>query len=560
MATTNKGFIKDYQGNILLPITRGELLLDASGNLALTSAQYAVGATGPDGKQNLFGLMSLAEKQMLTGSTSGQSITDIYDKLGFINDGIKVGSNTTLHFYDDSKTGDERYTPITIQGSANRIAISATGNVITADLATITVDNANSGTANYVVKSVTVDSYGRVTSVANAKLTDSEIPSELTGKTLTNAILSGAKTQANLDENSDSSAVANKKYVDDKFDLVNNIATGALHFVGPLAGETDASNILKAEHVNGYFKVTQDFHFNVDKIHQNTQPATDGRILIKKGDTLIVYYVDSTYKFVHIPAGDDITTISFKENGTEVSNGVNLEGNVVFNFNDVFDLVGAGGKQVNITLPEVTNTTDGYLSAANYKTIMDTVANFGKTVYTETVTSASAGAYKLGTITVGNQDYDVHGQNNISALTLENGTGNVATNPVLKFVESGVNGATKNITIEGSNGIKAEKSGDVIKLAGTYSIDTNSKDYLTLTGSVLSAKLGSGSSESVTEGLTKYSEFIVVKENVDTLSLIANRAQPIILSNSLLTGATGSDGVTYMYGNDKLVTAITLTI
>lgn len=556
---TNKGFIKDYQGNILLPITRGELLLDASGNLALTSAQYAVGATGPDGKQNQYGLMSLAEKQMLTGSNAGQGISDIYDKLGFINDGIKVGSDTTLHFYDASKTGDERYTPITIQGSANRIAINATGNVITADLATITVDNANSGTENYVVKSVTVDSYGRVTSVANALLTNSEIPAELTGKTLTNAILAGAKTQANLDASSDSSAVANKKYVDDKFDLVNNIATGALHFVGPLAGETDANNVLVSEHVNGYFKATADFHFNVDKIHQNTQPATDGRILIKKGDTLIVHYVDKTYKFVHIPAGDDITTISFKENGTEVSNGVNLEGNVVFNFNDVFNLVGAGGKQVNITLPEVNNTTDGYLSAANYKTIMDTVANFGKTVYTETVTSTSAGAYKLGTITVGNQDYDVHGQNNISALSLEqNNSSDI--NPILKFVESGVSATTVQIAIEGSNGIKAEKSGSSIKLTGTYSIDNNSKDYLVLTGSVLSAKLGSGSSESVSEGLTKYSEFIVVKENVDTLSLIANRAQPIILSNSLLTGATGSDGVTYMYGNDKLVTAITLTI
>jgi hypothetical protein len=28
---TNKGFIKDYDGNILLPITRGELILDSAG-------------------------------------------------------------------------------------------------------------------------------------------------------------------------------------------------------------------------------------------------------------------------------------------------------------------------------------------------------------------------------------------------------------------------------------------------------------------------------------------------------------------------------------------------
>ena len=36
MATTiNKGFIKDISGNILLPITRAELLLDVDGKLAL---------------------------------------------------------------------------------------------------------------------------------------------------------------------------------------------------------------------------------------------------------------------------------------------------------------------------------------------------------------------------------------------------------------------------------------------------------------------------------------------------------------------------------------------
>jgi hypothetical protein len=34
---TNKGFIRDYDGNKLLPITRGELVLDKDGKIALNS-------------------------------------------------------------------------------------------------------------------------------------------------------------------------------------------------------------------------------------------------------------------------------------------------------------------------------------------------------------------------------------------------------------------------------------------------------------------------------------------------------------------------------------------
>ena len=559
---TNKGFIKDYQGNILLPITRGELLLDVNGNLALTSAQYAVGATGPDGKVNQFGLMSLAEKQMLTGSNSGQSITDIYEKLGFINDGIKVGTNV-LHFYDASKTGDERYTPITIQGTAGRVLVSNVGNVITADLATVTVTNTNKGATKHVVKAVEVDDYGRVTSVTNALLTSAEIPEELTDKTLTDAILKNAKTHADLTETSDNSAVANKKYVDDKFNLVNATATGALHFKGSLANSTDAGNALKAENANGYYKVTSEFILSEGQIHQNTQPVKDGQVIIDAGDTLIVHYVDSAYKFVHIPAGDDITTITVKENGS-VQGTPNLDGNIVFNFDKLFDVT-VSGKQFDIAIPEVNNTTDGYLSAANYKTIMAAVDNLGKTTFVSSLAGTEAGIYDVGTLTIGTQDHKLYGINNVSALTLENGSGNSATNPILKFVESGVAGSTKNITIEGSNGVKAEKSGDVIKLTGTYTVHADSDSYLEYTGTALNAKFGSGSSTSVTEGLVKYSEFVVAKEKAETAYNAMAVSQAIILDGSLLTGATGmvggaSNEKTYSYGNSELKAAIKVTI
>jgi hypothetical protein len=44
MATKiNKGFIKDFAGNYILPITRGELVLDSEGNIALASDLFLAG-------------------------------------------------------------------------------------------------------------------------------------------------------------------------------------------------------------------------------------------------------------------------------------------------------------------------------------------------------------------------------------------------------------------------------------------------------------------------------------------------------------------------------------
>ena len=43
MGTITKGFIKDWNGNKMLPITRGELVLDVEGNGALTSNLFLAG-------------------------------------------------------------------------------------------------------------------------------------------------------------------------------------------------------------------------------------------------------------------------------------------------------------------------------------------------------------------------------------------------------------------------------------------------------------------------------------------------------------------------------------
>lgn len=550
---TNKGFIKDYQGNILLPITRGELILDSAGQMALTSALFEAGKS-INGVQNAYGLIGAKELQMLKGGGDGQSIADVYEKLGYINTGIKVGSNV-LSFYD----ADGDATPISF-AAGEGIAIGTANNVITAALAEITVTNTDSAKTNYVVKSVAVDKYGRVTEVKNGLLTDAEIPAELTGKTLVNAVLNNATTHADLTASSSDSAVANKKYVDAKFDQVNQVATGALHFKGSLSNPTDAQNVLVAGNENAYYKATKDFLLSASLVQHNTQTENaDGKIQVDKGDTLIVLLVDGSYKFVHVPAGDDITTISVKKDGVAYDGWGPFMDNVTFNYNAPLS-VSVTGQQIDISIPAANNSTNGYLSSTDYTTIMNAVTNLGKTKYTETVTSTSAGAYKLGTITVGTQDYDVYGQNNTSAFSLEQNN-NKNENPILKFVESGVGATTVQIILEGSNGIKAEKSGNTVKLTAANVVGTESQNYLEITnGYVFTAKFGSGASNNVTEGLVKYSDYIVTKEKaVNAISILA-ASQPIILSGSLLSAATDADGKTYKYGNTALVEAITLTI
>lgn len=549
---TNKGFIKDYQGNILLPITRGELILDSAGQMALTSSLFEAGAT-LNGVVNNYGLIGAKELQMLKGGGEGQSVSDVYIKLGYINNGIKVGSNV-LNFYD----ADDKATPISF-AAGEGIVVGTANNVISAALAEITVTNTDSAKTNHVVKSVTVDKYGRVTEVKNGLLTDAEIPAELTGKTLVNAVLNNATTHADLTASSSDSAVANKKYVDAKFDQVNQVATGALHFKGSLSNPTDAQNVLVAGNENAYYKATQNFLLSASLVQHNTQTENaDGKIQVDKGDTLIVLLVDGSYKFVHVPAGDDITTISVKKDGVAYDGWGPFMDNVTFNYNAPLS-VSVTGQQIDISIPAANNSTNGYLSSSDYTTIMNAVTNLGKTKYTETVTSTSAGAYKLGTITVGTQNYDVHGQNNTSAFSLEQNNGS-NTNPILKFVESGVGATTVQIAIEGSNGIKAEKSGNSIKLTAVNTIDGESTHYLETNGHVFGVKFGSGTSSNFTEGLVKYSDYIETKENADSAVSILLKSQSIILTNSLLTGATGSDSKTYKYGNPALVEAITLTI
>lgn len=543
MATTNKGFIKDYEGNILLPITRGELILDSNGNLALTSAQFEAGRE-LNGVKNEYGLISAAERAMISGGADGQGIADIYVKLGHINSALTVGG-TSLSFYDE----DVNLTPITIGGEQYQIAVSTLNNSIHIGLAE-TATGALS--ASEIIKSITVDKYGRVTAVSGSKLTNDEIPATLDSKTLTNATLTDCVVSVKDISSAGDDAVASKYYVDKKFQDVTEFATGALKFGGSLSTKVGAEEKLDAAYENYYYKATADFELSSEDLYETSTPSTTyGKV--KKGDTLIVYNTASGCKFVHVPSGDDITTITI-QNGTTTQGESNMMGEVTFRFSDVFDVT-MSGQQATINVPTVSNTTNGILSSSDY-TAFKNYAQGLKVEYVETVTSSTVNSYEIGTLKIAGVDYKLHGINNVSALTLENGASD-ATNPILKFTESGQ--AAKNITIEGSNGVKAEKSGDTIKLTGAYTVASDSVDYLQIQGGQVGIKIGSGTSAAVNEGITKYSDYIVTKEKVNTLTTIAANANPIIISGSLLSGKSESDA-TYTYGSASLKTAITVTI
>ena len=90
MGTITKGFIKDWNGNKMLPITRGELVLDVEGNVALTSSLFLAGTFKDAQGKGLPGLITAAERAMLNGA-SGQNIVDLYSKLEHINAGLSFG-------------------------------------------------------------------------------------------------------------------------------------------------------------------------------------------------------------------------------------------------------------------------------------------------------------------------------------------------------------------------------------------------------------------------------------------------------------------------------------
>ena len=536
MATT-KGFIKDWNGNRLLPITRGELVLDSKGFMALASEEFLAGVHKDAEGKGLPGLITAAERAMLTGG-AGQNISDVYTKLGYINSGLKVGE-TALHFYETVENVTTA-TPISIVGSEG-VTVGIANNSLNVSLTSVLADTTT--ITNGIVRNITVDKYGRVTAVSSGALLDADIPQTLSEKILSGCTVAAAPT-ADL-------GIANKKYVDEKVAIANGIASGALKFSGAIGTETELNTIWdgRAERKNNYYKVTPTsgtLEIAVEKLHY--PPKTEGNITLKTGDTLIVYHdtTTNTTKFVYIPSADDVTSIAVQKNGANVLQPT--VGNVGLNFSEVFDVT-AVGATATITLAKASATANGYLSKEDYAKFAGYETGLAVS-YAPTVNDQTAGHYTIGTLTIGGKETVVYGKNNVSGLTLENNADGTAVSPRLKFTETGQEPTY--INIQGGAGVVATKTAaDTVTL--TTNIQSGNTSYISASGNTVSAVIGKFDTEAeggYTDGLVDFATFSALANKV------ANIAE--VISYSLSGTATASEK--YKYGSTDLVTAVSLTI
>lgn len=540
---TNKGFIKDWMGNYILPITRGELVLDKDGNIALNSEQFLAADGHP-------GLVTAAERAILNGS-SGGSITDVYNKLGYINNGLSF-NGTSVNFYNNAGS-----TPIKIVSEDPGKIKMVVGDNNTISLGLTELSTTETSVSN-ILKSITVDKYGRVTGVTGSPLTNAELPSTIDSKTITNSTLTGCVTgQDTIGDNI--RAIVNKNYVDTKFAEVSGIATGALKFGGTLNSKDIAIAALNiVSNFNSYYKVTTPFQLEVEHLYE-TNGITGDVVQLKIGDTLIIYPQNNVGKFIYIPSADDLTKITIQGNEGEPALQ-NKTGNVGIEFSGVFNVVNKSGYSdyALITLPQATASTDGYLSKTDYVKFTSYADNLAVS-YTNAFTSHPA-IYDIGTLTIGGVENKIYGKNNISSLTLNNGSTD-QYNPILKFTETG--NVDVNITFNGINGILVKNNNGNVELAAnnivvTQQVPQNNSQrtaqYLSITeGYKFGVVLGSSDSngELVNDGLTDYSQFLTLVKRVLTTAVYET------IDYSL----DGEDNENeYRYGNDKLKAAISVTI
>lgn len=536
-----KGFIKDWSGKKILPITRGELVLDQDGKMALSSKYFEAGQYG-----NEYGLISATDLAKISGGNSGEGISDIYNKLGYINEGLFI-NNTPLNFYTAAGVA----TPIKI-GSAGdgKITITlGTENAVNLSLEELQKDVT---AITQLIKSITVDKYGRVTNVTGGALTNEEIPAELTGKTITNGTIKNGVTDVK-DVANNELAIVNRAYVDSKFNQVTGMATGALKFAGPLNDATLANAALtNSEAFYSYYIVTREFNINKSNLYDVTG-ITGDVLKVQVGDSLIVYPenpTDTTAKFVYIPSGDDITTITVTKDDVTTPPFNTKLGDVVLKFSDIFNITNPNeGNTAYISIPAASASTNGYLTKEDYATFKNYASNLAVD-YTAAFTTGN-GIYTIGTLTIGTATHTIQGLNNVSTLSLENGTGSTAAlNPIIKFTETGVTNDVK-ITVKGVNGIVTKKNGSDIEIGAVNEVATDSTKYLEIdNGYQFKVRIGSVVDNQVVNGLTDYDEFATFRSNV-----IQTTTQFEIIENSLKD--TSFD---YYYGSTDLKTAVTLTI
>lgn len=528
-----KGFIKNWQDETIMPITRAELVLDKKGQIALTSELFEAGKNG-----NKFGLISQEDLAKIQGTSgSGQSMADIYDKLGYINEGLYVNStNNKVNFY----TANGTPTPIGIS-SVETLSIGVASNVITFDLAEVFTSDKET---TKFIKKLKVDKYGRVIAITEGDLLNEDIPDILEEKTIKSSILEACLTSDDTIANNNR-AIVNKKYVDDKILQVEGIATGALTFGGSLSSYDDIYGthgvLNNPDYENHYFIVAKPISgIKTDDLKDKLDISTT-TFKAQAGDTFIRY----NNQLVYIPSANEITSLALSEEGKDPTLDYTV-GDILLTFSKPFTLSRVtNSNAVKVVLNRASATKDGYLSYEDFLKFSN-YENDLKTSFAG-LFNASNG-YKLGTLTVGETTTDIYGKLQVSSLELTNGVTN-AYDPILKFTETDADDV--NITIKGINGIKARKVNNDIELSGANIVADTSEQYLKITdGYQFDVILGSydSNTKQVSNGLTDYEEFHALRS---TLSLSGTQYYAI---QNKLTDTSKQ----YYYGSQLLIEAIAL--
>lgn len=534
---TKKGFIKDWQGYKMLPITRGELVLDKDGKIALNSIHFLAENGHP-------GLVTADERALLmnTGANT-EGIQEIYSKLMIINSGLQVNTNT-LNFYNTKGEA----TPINITSlNEGKLNITTVGNDINFNLPNLHSQDLN---INGFIDTLKIDKQGRLTEASSRSLTNADIP-DLNEKTISKGVLDQCQTK--YEDISDSNtAIVNKAYVDKKVQELTILATGALKFGGPISRQDEAiKKITENKHANYYFKVTDTFVIPSQYLYSETE--TLANLEVKSGDTLIVYPLsNSKCRFVYVPSGNDITTITVKNNSSSIIS--KQVGDITFQFSQPFNVSKTDLNNITVSMNPADHSHDGYLSKSDYA-LFKSYSDDLKTLYTPIVNNTTKGSYQLGTLSVGTKDYPIYGVNNTTTVSLTNGISN-SSNPILKFTETNKDDVL--ITYKGLNGIKIVKNDNNIEFSSDYEI-VNQKvpqsgsgsrysKYLTLQDNKFGVQLGSIDSEgNVIDGLTDYSQFAAAVNKL---------AQTVVFEDIVysLKGSTSFNE--YRYGNAVLASAV----
>lgn len=543
MATNNqitkKGFIKDSNGNILLPITRAELILDKAGIPALHSEDFI--AQLPDASQQfagLPGLITAAEKALLHtldgGNESGSgTIANIYAHLETLFNTSLSFNGTALKYYTDKSLNS-----INIKNGEG-IAINVSGFDASIGLAPL-ADKTGDTTINNVITGITVDKFGRVTNVSGSN-------------SLTGITLSGATITETIAELTNDKAVVSKEYVDSKFDTVNAVAVGALRFGSVLQDEGQLTNLWnkRNEYVNYYYKLGF-----AGTLASGTVLDHTGELPFRIGDTIIVHETSqSGVQFVYIPSGDEpVTSVGVKDyNGNGYDPTI---GNIALTFAKPFSVQTQQGNTV-ISLPTLSSdsTIDvGLLSKTDYD-------NFkiysGKTIsYNPTVTINDLDIYEIGKLSFGSDaGTSIYGQNTTYKLEVKNGyeSGEHLTrDPKLVFTPSSQDATT--IQIQGTSGIVVTHTDNTINITADNTIvDDGSRKYLAVEeGYKFKATIGKVENGNITDGLADFRDMMGY-----IAELHSTTAKYIEINNSLSSTDTTLE---YRYRSEALVKAITLDI